>query len=200
MENNNAPIFTPETNNFNNANNQNFIPINNDQPKKNNKKLFIIIGAVLLVAGIAVATVLLLNRGSNNDGQTEGGDTEILAPEGETAEVIELEESFEGNGGEASFVDYQTSLINSDNAEDSFDARLDLSSYYISVQDFAAAEPLLVGLDTSGFTTEQFYRYYNVMTRYYDGLGDTAKRDEYTALSAQYRNLLQQEAEAASAE
>ena len=190
MYNNNQPIFTPDTNTP-----QNFVPLTPDAPKKNKKKLFFIIGGVVLlvVAALLVYFLVLRKPASEETGTDELGEESIITPGINEADIIELEETFVNEADRGSFVDYNMTMINYGNAEESFNGRLDLAGYYISVGDFGNAEPLLVGIDTSAFTTEQNFRYYNVLTRYYDGIGDASARDDANTRASEFRNLLQQE-------
>lgn len=159
-------------------------------PTQKRNRLILIIGIVLAVALLGVAGYFVYQS------LQPKGD-EIPEPE-EITEEVEAEPLWgadeEDNSGEA-YVAYQQSVISNaeSTSEDIFDAQLSIANYYITVDQFTDAEALMTSLDTTNFSTEQFFRYYNVMTRLYDRLEDTTKRDEYNALATDYRNKLQAE-------
>ena len=168
------------------------------QSSKNSKKKVIIIGIVVVVVVLLSATGLFLYRyfSNNNKNSDDIDPMSLLVEPPEISEdddtEYEPEESFEDP---ESYVQHLWETINeATEAEEDYNARMALADYYISVEYYADARTVLEGLNTNGFSIGQYCGYYNVMSRLYYGLGDTEKYNEYSALAADYLNMLQQSA------
>ncbi len=159
-----------------------------------NKKLILVIAAVVLLLGVAAAVYFLVIKPNSSKSATGAGtsdDASQIDPSVPAAavEVMWTDEEADNSGDR--YIEYQEEIINgSASADEKFTAQLVLANYNIAIRNFDAAEERLLSLDTSDFSTEDFFRYYNVLTHLYDESGDNAKRDEYNALSVEYRNRL----------
>ncbi|MBQ6320838.1 hypothetical protein IJI17_01275 [Candidatus Saccharibacteria bacterium] len=164
-------------------------------PKKPvNKKLIIaIIAALVLVgAGLAVYFLVIKPNSSSSSSQVNPEETSQIDPNTAPAEIeIVWGEDETDSSGEA-YVAYQESIVNGSGYSEAekFTAILSLANYDISIERFAAAEERLLAINVSSLSTEDTYRYYSVLTHLYEQSGDTQKRDEYNALSVEYRNRL----------
>ena len=157
----------------------------------NNKKLIIIIAAAVLLIAAAIAVYFLVIKKPTTSDDTSSGEVSEIDPNTPAAEVeVVWGDEEEDNSGEAYVARLEEVISSSASAEEKFDAQLSLANYDIAVENFSAAEVRLLALDTSNFSTEDYFRYYNVLTHLYEESGDTAKRDEYNALSVEYRNRL----------
>lgn len=172
-------------------------PLTSDtsSPKKPvNKKLIIaIIAALVLVgAGLAVYFLVIKPNSSSSSSQVNPEETSQIDPNTAPAEIeIVWGEDETDSSGEA-YVAYQESIVNGTGYSEAekFTAILSLANYDISIERFAAAEERLLAINVSSLSTEDTYRYYSVLTHLYEQSGDTQKRDEYNALSVEYRNRL----------
>lgn len=184
--NNPAPVPTPE------------------KPKRklDPKLIVIIVVAVLAVAALGVAAFFYFrNKNSGEDNVSSGDDSTLLD---ENEEILPLEpenpeEEIAQSGDE--YIASQEEAINSSaNAEEKFSNELNLASYYIAIEEYDKAQEIMDSFDTSSFTNEDFYRYYNIMSRLALGRGDTEKQNEYLALALQYRGAYQADSENADSE
>lgn len=166
------------------------------------KLIVIIVVAVLAVAALGVAAFFYFknkNAGGNN---TSSGDDSTLLDENE--EILPLEpenpeEEIVQSGDE--YIASQEEAINSSaNPEEKFSNELNLASFYIAIEEYDKAQEIMDSFDTSSFTNEDFYRYYNIMSRLALGRGDTEKQNEYLALALQYRGAYQADSENADSE
>ena len=164
-------------------------------PKKPvNKKLIIafIAALVLVGAGLAVYFLVIKPNSSSSSSQVNPEETSQIDPNTAPAEIeIVWGEDETDSSGEA-YVAYQESIVNGSGYSEAekFTAILSLANYDISIERFAAAEERLLAINVSSLSTEDTYRYYSVLTHLYEQSGDTQKRDEYNALSVEYRNRL----------
>lgn len=191
-----APQPNLETNNFTS------VPTPEKPKRKLDLKLIIIIiVAVVAVAAIGVVAFFYF-RNRSQENASSGDDSTIL--EGDTEETLPLEpenpeEEIAQTGDE--YIASQEEAINSStNPEERFSNELNLASYYIAVEEYDKAQEIMDSFDTSSFTNEDYYRYYNIMSRLALGRGDTAKQDEYLALALQYRGAYQADSENAGSE
>lgn len=151
--------------------------------QKKMRIVFIAIIGVLVVGGAAAGVYFLSqNRGGGENETSEGEDV----PEGETSEMGEVYTTEE-------YIAKQEALIGGSEAGDAFIAKLDLAGYYVTLEEYDKAGEIMFGITTEGLSTEQSFRYYNVLSRYYEAIGDTEKRDAALALAADYRNKMQLE-------
>lgn len=170
----------------------------NADDKKSKTTLLIII-AVLAVALIAVGIFIFVKRDSLF-GKKETTDLNDTAEEiGDEIVVVEAEESESADEPmtEEEYYAKQEEIINnSNNPSEVLLAKLDTASMHIAFEEYSEAEAIMNSLDTSSFSDEDFYRYYNVMARLYEGLGDSEKRDEAINSSQVYRARMQEAANA----
>ncbi len=157
------------------------------------KKLIIIISSIVgaLIIG-AVIFMIIRNTSHTQPASLDDNTTSQISPSTPAAEVeISWGTEETDNSGEA-YAAHQQAIISgsSYDAAEKFDAILSMASYEITNENYAAAETWLRSVNVSTLSTEDAFRYYNVMTRLYDVSGDAAKRDEYTALATEYRNRL----------
>lgn len=155
--------------------------------KAHKKLILIILGAVLLI-GAGVGGYFIWRHSSAQNS----------TPQEEEVVITPVEKEIVWGGDEvastgAAYVAYQESIANNSDlpAADVLDAKFNLASYYITSKDYEAAESILLALDLTQFSTEDFYRYYNSLTRLYGEWGKTEERDKNNALATEYRNLLQ---------
>lgn len=175
-----------------------------EKPKRklDPKLIVIIVVAVLAVAALGVAAFFYFrNKNSGEDNVSSGDDSTLLD---ENEEILPLEpenpeEEIAQSGDE--YIASQEEAINSSaNAEEKFSNELNLASYYIAIEEYDKAQEIMDSFDTSSFTNEDFYRYYNIMSRLALGRGDTEKQNEYLALALQYRGAYQADSENAGSE
>jgi len=170
------------------------------RPAKDSKKLLLIIAAAVVVLAIAAVLLFVVFRVQDRSGSSAPADDSTSAADENVQEAeMEVVWGAEGtdNSGDA-YVAYQESILNSSSssAKEKFDAILSLANFEITIEDFTAAESRLLSLNTSNFSVEDSFRFYNVLTRLYEVKGDVENRDKYSALATEYRNLLISESSA----
>ena len=151
--------------------------------QKKMRIVFVAIIGVLVVGGAAAGAYFLSqNRGGGENETSKGEDAEV----GETSEMGEVYTTEE-------YIAKQEELVGRSEAEEAFIAKLDLAGYYVTLEMYDKAAEIMFGITTEGLSTEQSFRYYNVLSRYYEAINDTEKRDAALALAADYRNKMQLE-------
>ncbi len=169
----------------------NFGSLSSKPKRKGPSKNTMLTGAVVLVlvVGIIVGLVFAAKQKKQEETEDYYGSIENNI---EQAEVVSVDVPYDDRD---SYVAYYESIISGETVatEDVLTAKLELANYYVSISDLVNALPILEGLDQSSFTNYDYFRYYNVMARYYSVAGEYEKRDEANALSADYRNRYQVE-------
>ena len=154
--------------------------------KANNKLIYIVIAAVLGVALIACGIFYVVKQ---NVAKKQAADSKVYSierdPETGERPLFGSDET-KDNSGEA-FVDFQNRIENAADStnEEIFDARISKIVYYVAIEKFDDAEAILVNIDKDALSADELSRYYNVYANFYEAKGDTAKADEYRALSAE---------------
>ncbi|MBQ3430523.1 hypothetical protein IJG20_00215 [Candidatus Saccharibacteria bacterium] len=157
--------------------------------EKQNKRLIIIICAVVAVIALGVG-IFFLVKNWDNIFKSSGG-----IPEEETPSEILIpggtpEETGEGQSVEEYVAEKQAAIDSATNSEDSFDAKINLASFYVAIEDFDQAQGILDSFDVATLTNDEAYRYYNIMARLAEGRGDTEKLEEYSARAMELRNAM----------
>lgn len=149
------------------------------------KIIFCVILSLCLIGGIAVFVIKFYKKHSDS------------AP----VQVVEVEPAWGSDDDQDrrdSYLAHEISLAASDDLSEAFEAKLALASYYIEKGDLSQAASYMQSINTSEFSTEDYYRYYLTYQSLAEKQNNTAKAAEYAALAEEYLNTLRAESEAAN--
>lgn len=168
-----SPVESPETSSF-----------KPNAAKKPHKGLFIgIIVAVLLIGG-GVGTYYFLNKRPDDSSEETTPEEEGTSAEVEVLYVTP-EDSEDPVGDFTAHLEEEKAKAT--NHEEAFEAELSLIAFNIAIEKYDEALAGLNNFDTSEFSEEEWYRYYNTYVNYYKSRGldeENALLDEYSQKAA----------------
>ncbi len=163
----------------------------NSRKKKPNLGLIFGILAGVLILGGGITYFALNNSPSDNPSE----DAPEKEETGTSAEVevvyVTPEDSEDPVGDFTNHLEEEKSKASTD--EEKFEAELSLITFNITIEKYDEALAGLNNFDTSNFSEEDWYRYYNTYVNYYKSRGldeENALLDEYSAKAADAYNRL----------